>query len=124
MKNISNTDDFIDSRDVIERIDELRAGWMATGDTDDLTPEEAGELAILEALADEGGVSPDWDYGETLIRDSYFREYAQNLASDIGAITDEYSWPASHIDWRAAAAALQQDYFDVDFDGVRYWIRG
>jgi hypothetical protein len=30
----------------------------------------------------------------------------------------------SCIDWDQAARELQVDYFDVDFDGVTYWIRG
>ena len=84
----------------------------------------AAELAILEALAAEGEGSPDWRYGETLIRDSYFRDYAQELAKDCGdVIWAELRWPLTCIDWAQAARELRMDYTPVDFDGVTYWIR-
>lgn len=86
--------------------------------------ENAAELAALKALAEEAeGYAPDWGYGETLIRDSYFREYAMELADDIGAIPANASWPLTCIDWGQAARELQMDYTAVDFGGVRYWIR-
>jgi hypothetical protein len=58
-----------------------------------------------------------------LIRDSYFEDYARQLAEDIGAIDSKASWPNNHIDWEDATDALKQDYTEVDFDGVSYWIR-
>lgn len=112
---ISNMQDIIDSRDVIERIKALEG-------TED--EEEQEELKALEALAEEcdGNVS-DWEHGETLIRDSYFADYAQELAEDIGAISKDQSWPNNCIDWEQAARELQMDYTSVDFDGVTYWAR-
>ena len=90
--------------------------WTASDDAD--------ELRILKALADEAsGYASDWKYGETLIRDSYFRDYAEQLADDIGAIDRNASWPVNCIDWDQAARELQMDYSAVDFDGVTYWIR-
>ena len=90
--------------------------WTASDDAD--------ELRILKALADEAsGYAADWRYGETLIRDSYFRDYAEQLADDIGAIDRNASWPVNCIDWDQAARELQMDYSAVDFDGVTYWIR-
>lgn len=171
-RDISNTDDVIDSRDVIARIEELE-GILADaqeelddeqdpekhGDERDAedpsdiatcgacglswnntrsssrtpTPsgrcpfehvhEEAEELRTLKALEEEAASSPDWTYGETLIRDSYFREYAEQLADDLGAVDRDARWPVCYIDWDAAADALKQDYSSVDFDGVTYWIR-
>jgi antirestriction protein len=104
-----------DSRDVIERLQYLEI---------EPDEDEAAELAILQEFADEAeGYAADWHYGETFIRDSYFTEYAQELAEDIGAIDREYSWPASHIDWTAAAEALQQDYSAIELDGVTFWTR-
>lgn len=39
--------------------------------------EEAEELAILKAFADEAeGYSSNWQYGEALIRDSHFEDCA------------------------------------------------
>ena len=132
---ISNTDDIIDSRDVIARIEELEAerdeyeaaraestammlSWEQQNE------DEAAELAALCALRDQGDDSPDWQYGETLIRDSYFRDYAQELAENCGdVIWAELRWPLTCIDWAQAARELRMDYTPVDFDGVTYWIR-
>jgi hypothetical protein len=158
-KEITNSDDIIDSRDVIARIEELEAERQALHDAVDEAAEaieafegdlkseafdtlhdahdkarnamnewgesdEGKELAALKALADEAeGYAPDWRYGEALIRDSYFTEYAQQLADDIGAINSDASWPNNCIDWERAARELQMDYTQVEFDGVTYWIR-
>jgi len=125
--SISNYDEIIDSRDVIARIDELRSerddaeapeAWA------DENPDYADELAALESLAEEAeGYAADWGHGETLIRDSYFEAYAQELAEDIGAIGHGAGWPSYCIDWTRAARDLQMDYTAVEFDGVTYWIR-
>ena len=116
-REINNTDDVIDSRDVIARIDELEA-------IENPNMDDADELVTLKALADEASqYAADWEYGETLIRDSYFRDYAEELADDIGAVSKDATWPNNFIDWEAAADALKQDYTSVEFDGVTYWIR-
>lgn len=140
---ISNTDDLIDIRDVIARIEYLRDSWTeATGDDPDdyaalseddwragLDGGEAHELVALVELLDEckgnGGDHQhqgDW-YPVTLIRDTYFEDYARELAEDIGAVPAEYTWPTSCIDWEQAARDLRMDYTSVDFDGVDYWTR-
>ena len=85
--------------------------------------EDARELAALKALAEEAQGCGDWRYGDTLIRDSYFCDYAEKLAHDCYDMKQAESWPFCHIDWEAAAGALKQDYSSVDFDGVTYWIR-
>lgn len=137
---INNLEDVIDSRDVIERINELRemrADWIneveENGGKFDMSPEvdwhnhhteEGLELDALEKLADKAsGYAPDWEYGEVLIRDSYFQDYAEQLAEDIGAINADAAWPNNCIDWERAARELQYDYTAVDFDGVTYWVR-
>lgn len=112
-RNPSNSDNVIDSRDVIDAIEH--------GDL------EAEELKALEDLAEKAEGSPDWLYGETLIRDSYFEDYAREFAEDAGmlkGLKGDESWPFNCIDWEEAADQLKQDYFSVDFDGVYYWIRG
>lgn len=85
--------------------------------------DEAEELKILKSLAEECSYSPGWAYGETLIRDSYFEEYAQELAEDCGMVQRGLGWPNSCIDWAQAARELQQDYTQVEFDNVTYWVR-
>jgi hypothetical protein len=86
--------------------------------------DEAEELATLKAFRDE--LEPycsDWHHGETLIRDSYFKEYAQELAEDIGAINRDAQWPNNCIDWDKATRELQMDYTSAELDGVTYWVR-
>lgn len=67
----------------------------------------------------------DWanDFEPTLIADDYFKEYAQELADDIGAVDKDLGWPGSFIDWDAAADALRQDYTSVTYDGDDYLVR-
>jgi len=77
----------------------------------------------LESFAMELEGYGDWEHGETLIRDSYFTEYAEELAKDVCEMSDADCWPFTHIDWEAAADALKMDYTTGTFDGVEYWMR-
>lgn len=128
---IDNTQDVIDSRDVIARIEELRGERDAHDEGErgrswaEEYPEEAEELRTLEALQEQAeGYARDWRYGVQLIRDSYFEDYARELAEDLhGDALRRTEWPFSCIDWEYAAAELRHDYVAVDFDGVDYWVR-
>ena len=59
----------------------------------------------------------------TMISDSYFKEYAQELAEDIGTINKSNEWPNYCIDWERAAAELKMDYTSVEVDSEMYWFR-
>ena len=85
--------------------------------------DEAVELAGLKDLKAQCEDCGDWEYGETLVRESYFETYAEELADELGYIKPEVSWPYNCIDWGRAARELQMDYTSVDFDGVEYLIR-
>lgn len=124
----SNRDDVIDSRDVIERIEELEGELEGLESLEDAATasleDEWAELKALKALADEAsGYADDWEYGAALVRDSHFKDYAMELADEIGAIPAGLNWPMTCIDWDQAARELQMDYTQVDFDGVAYWVR-
>jgi len=84
---------------------------------------EGQELKALKALADQCEGYGDWRHGETLIRESYFCDYAMQLADDICAIPDNVAWPLTCIDWEQAARELRMDYAEVDYDGVSYLMR-
>ena len=113
----TNTDDIIDTRDLRSRIEELQG-------IDPRDESDEDELQKLTAFESEiRDYCPDYDYGEALIHDAYFEEYAQELASDIGAISPNMTWPCNCIDWKAAARALQEDYTSAEFDGQTYWFR-
>lgn len=145
--SISNYDDVIDSRDVIERIEELgeeladklnestkSEDWNADNlsegnyqfmvnslpesDRDDIE-----EYWKLVALAEEASqYSSDWEYGETLIRYSYFEDYCQEMLEDCGDIPKDLPWYIE-VDWKKTAENIAQDYTEVDFNGVSYYIR-
>ena len=121
-RDITNMEDVLDIRDVIERFEELEE----QEERDELEEYELGQLAaLLEECKGNGGDEQwrgDW-YPITLIRDSYFETYAQELADDIGAINSDATWPNNCIDWERAARELQMDYTSVDYDGVDYWVR-
>lgn len=82
------------------------------------------ELVSLRELERQAAdYAPDWDHGATLIRDSYFKEYAQDLAEELDLINPNAAWPATCIDWDQAACELRMDYTSVEFDGVTYYVR-
>ena len=120
MPEVHNGQDILDSRDIIARIDEIES--QLAGIAGPLEPSQ--DLKNLKALVDEAvSYSSDWQDGAALIRGTYFVEYAEELADDIGAIDRNLGWPMMHIDWEAAAQDLKQDYTAVDFAGVEYWVR-
>lgn len=122
---ITNSEDYIDTRDVIERIEFLREQVVELKNEGvDVTSEEQ-ELESLEKLKEQLEDDSEFEYGLTLIRESYWQEYAEECAQDFGYIDrdKQYQWPFNHIDWEAAADELQMDYSEVDFDGVTYYYR-
>jgi hypothetical protein len=156
--DVNNREDYIDSRDVIARIEELEgertdlmdardeaeaayterdaddgeaadalqeAAIKAADALADWNSDNADELRKLQALQSEAeGYCADWHHGATLIRDSYFEDYARETAEDIhGKELREAHWPFDCIDWKRAAEEVQMDYTSVDFDGVTYWVR-
>lgn len=136
----TNSDDVIDSRDIIHRMSELESEREALaerlneveGDAnqasakanlDDWDLDNGAELTALQSLAAEAkGYTPDWEYGATLIRESYFVEYAEELTKDIGDMPEDIP-SYIEIDWDATARNIRVDYTEVDFDGVTYLVR-
>lgn len=142
---ISNDDELVNARDVIARIEELKKiqqeheAELATlkrsashdANTRIETLKESkqdieAELETLESLAEEVGVyDTEWEKDSVLIRDSYFKEYAQEQAKGTTPLPDEVSWdewPLSCIDWERVARQLKTDYSPIEFDGVTYWV--
>ena len=139
---IDNTDDVIDSRDVIERVEELESELAELGENIDLAEDDEERKEAREALRDwndnnldelkslgdlcaEGeGATSEWSDGTPLINDNYFTEYTEELCKDIGAIPSDLPWYISnHIDWDGVAREIQIDYSSIDFDGTTFWIR-
>ena len=138
---ISHLDDIIDVRDIIARVEELREERddlqtaLDGGSQEDVNAlaewetDNAEELAELESLLDDlNGMGGDeqWEgdwYPVTLIRGSYFQDYAQELAEECGMIDTNAKWPMTCIDWEQAARELKYDYSSVEVNGVTYWTR-
>jgi hypothetical protein len=135
------TADIIDVRDIIERVEELqddREDYMKPNRDGHLTmigadwvadnPEQAIELATMQAiLADLKGNGGDehWDgdwYPVTLIRDSHFIDYAQELCEDIGDVPRNLPHYIA-IDWEVTARNIRMDYTPTEIGGVTYWYR-
>jgi hypothetical protein len=117
---IDNSTDTIDSRDIIDRIEDLQDS--------ERDMDEQRELNALLILAEQAQHSPDWLHGEVLIRRSYFVDYITDLIHDCYPMPKEMhsgQWPFRHItiDYEAAAREAEVDYMFVDFDGVEYLIR-
>lgn len=122
--------DIIDMRDIIARFEELDGIKDNHGGSfnEPLTPNMASEWkrlrAILSDLKGNGG-DEQWRgdrYPVTLIRDSYFTDYAREMLFDCGelpcGIPDYIA-----IDWQATALNIRVDYSPVEIHGVTYWTR-
>lgn len=115
-------DERIDSRDIIEAQEELREtieDARVSGAEYDCSEAEL-ELLAFDGDAEMGG---DWRYGETMIREDRFVDYAREYADDIGAIPEDATWPNTCIDWEHAARELRYDYTLVTFLNHGYYVR-
>jgi len=115
--------DFIDVRDVIARVEELREDRDGETHWD---AETAEELKMLEALLTDlcgNGGDEQWEgewYPVTLIRDSHFNDAMDEMLEDCGDIPKDLPCYLSiTVDYKA----LQMDYSSTEFDGVTYWYR-
>lgn len=133
-------DDILDSRNIIERIEELEGEREALveameeavepehempekDDLDAWDNENAEELKNWKELADQcEGYSSDWVHGETLIRDTYWVEYCMDLVRDIGGLPSDFP-DYIVIDWESTADNLKADYMEAEAGGETYFMR-
>lgn len=115
-------EDRIDTRDLQARYDELTA--LSERDED-----ETEELAILQLFMDELDDSV-FRNEETLIAESDFQQYAEDLFNDTfcGDRKQLDNWPFTCIDWEEAANQLEHDYTSItikhDGNDYSYLYRG
>lgn len=138
----TNTDNVIDSRDIIERIEELEGTLNNLWEIDkeenphtsfedyiesvgilstDPNHEIAEEYLHLKEFAEEcEQYSSDWEYGQALIHRSYFEEYMDEMVEDCYELPKNIPyWMTIELDYDA----LEQDYVSVYLDGEEYLIR-
>lgn len=118
------TRDTFDISEAIEAYEDLENEDAAYRTEDEIESFQALK-DFLEGVRGLGGDYQwrgDW-FPRTFIEEEYFPTYAEELASDIGAIPADAKWPANHIDWAAAADELKTDYASVEFNGKTYLYR-
>ena len=112
----------IDGRAIQARIDELEA-------LDAPTEEESAELADLVAFLHEAmQYNSDADEGETIIAESHFVDYIEEIIDDCYALPKELTsgeWPYRHItiNYEAAAEEAKADYAELTFRGRNFYIQ-
>ena len=80
---------------------------------------EAEELAELEELESE---ISEWRHGETLILDSDFVDYVEEMLKDCGDLPKDIPWYIA-IDWQKTADNIAIDYSTVIYQGQDYYVR-
>lgn len=139
-------DDILDSRDIKRHLEELETQWEdkvneamegARGEAGDDFDEDAFKKKFEDQCEEDGDTdledlkkwrkvagelegSRNYDHGMFLIHEDHFRQYAEQLADDLGYIKSDVSWPYNHIDWEAAANELRHDYTVYELDGYTY----
>lgn len=150
---ISNSDDTIDSRDVIARIEELESERSDLSDALDEaveasnTDETSDPEELQQAIDDAKHDLQEWDNDNKAELDALkaLAEEAEGYASDWNhgeqLIRESYFTDYARemledcgdvprdlphyieIDWEATARNIKQDYTEVEYDGVTYLIR-
>ena len=137
--------DIIDTRDLIEKRDELKQSILdsfletfehyedRTECFEDILFEEEeiqswkedweDELEQIEEINKiEDAIGSEFDYGCTLVSEDYWEEYVEDLLKDCGYISKDLpSW--IEIDWGATANNVKVDYTEVEYQGQTYYGR-
>lgn len=111
--------EFLDSRDLQKRIDELE-GMAKESSLEEWEHAELDELKKLKEECEDSG----WECGITFIIDWHFRQYAEEYAEEVGFIDSRGNNPLFyHIDWDSWAESMKQDYYEIEFQGNTYLYR-
>lgn len=126
------SNDIIDVRDIIARVEELESDIEDLRESEQMPDQAAADEAdeelqaltsIMEDLKGYGGDEQwrgDW-YPVTLIRESHFVDYCQELVFDCYDLKGIPTF--IHIDWELTARDIKVDYSEVTIDGVTYFYR-
>lgn len=114
-------------------------GFPPAALSEECSPMEASRVAeVLEDLGSEADAYCAWvdtfrpasDFGDDVdeFRDAYAgewdseRDFAENLAEELGLLPREHTWPTSYIDWDQATRDLFMDYASVPAPGGRVYV--
>lgn len=114
MTDITNVDDVIDSRDILEYIEKYK-------DDEDFEEKVKALQSIVDEYCDNytDGLE-DLKFGVFFIRDSYFEEYMSDYFFEVNQVDEALE---RYIDIEAFARDQQYDYASVNFRGIDYWYR-
>ena len=121
-KKMNLNDDILDSRDLEERIVELKKD-------NNLTDQEKEELEQLTAIKKdvEDYSSDDWEDGITFVSQYYWQDYCKDFAYDCGYIEDIDRVNANPliycVDWEKWASEMKYDYTSTKINNVDYYFR-
>lgn len=131
--------DYIDTRDLAERREELRAeldesykemifgleieqGADIEEAVNKWTEENKEELEEIKEIDYIENEVSEFDSGETLIPESEFEDYVKELVEDCGYIDKDMPWWIK-IDWESTATNVAQDYSTIEYGGNTYYYR-
>jgi hypothetical protein len=124
-RSISNSDE----SSLVEHQDAENSVAEANESLDEFNSSfDKDELDTLREVVREGENSPDWNHGETLIHESFFETYIEDLINDCYELPKEMNsgqWPYRHLtlDISSAAEEAKQDYYEIEVEGNVYFIR-
>lgn len=117
------TTHIIDSRDLIEEMNELESE-LECHIEDGFLEEDFDDLERLKTLRevnrDGEDYSSEWADGTSLIPEEDFEDYAREYFEECYDIPD---FVINYIDWESVASDLQMDYTTIEIDGETYWMR-
>lgn len=142
MNTFTGTQDVIDSRDILERIEELtndflcgvESGELGLDDFDmtfsdwlsgGLDYDDAVEVFELIRFREEydGQFGDYFTDGVTFVHEDYFTEFAKDSIEDMGYVVPNEMPAWIVIDWEATAENFREYYTEVEFLGQTYWAR-
>jgi hypothetical protein len=100
--------------------------WAEALEERGFDPESAG-ASMLVAACEAEGIEPDQlcdaYQGETTgwSEESAGRNYAMELADDLGSVPDDAAWPYTCIDWDQAWLELSMDWFSLHRGPADTW---
>jgi len=85
----------------------------------DLWNDEIEEIKEIDNIEDE---CSEFNFGETLINEDYFTEYVKELLTDCGYISSDFPhW--IEINWEETASNVMQEYSELEYQGQTFYFR-
>jgi hypothetical protein len=119
MAEITAQDDRIDSRDVIDRFNEL----SYADDNDFIDADEKAELQSLAKLMLIGMDFNEWDSGMVLVNEGHFTEYAKEFRQECNHELFESmpDWVKDNLDWDEIAEDMLSDFTVIEWEGKIFY---